>query len=213
MKRTTDGLIAQLANELQPVRPLRWRAGMALALAAFAMAALAVVAVRGLGEGVAHGHVSAFFVVANGLLLLLGLAGASAVIAMASPNVGAQHQGPKWALAMVMVLPVAAAFALLGSGSADHSIGGLHALYCIALSLATAALVAAALVVWLRRGAPVSAPAAGLYTGIAAGALGSVAYGLSCPVDTIAHLGIAHVVPVALAGAMGRIALPAFLRW
>ena len=39
MKRTTDGLIAQLANELQPVRPLRWRAGMALALAAFAMAA------------------------------------------------------------------------------------------------------------------------------------------------------------------------------
>ena len=153
------------------------------------------------------------FWVANGLLLILGLASATSVVVMAGPRVGNRHEAPKWALAAVGVLPFAALASAFESGHTHSPLADPYGLECAMYGLAAGVLTAAALVLWLRRGAPVSLHAAGLHVGLAAGALGSVAYGLSCPLDNAMHLGIWHVLPVVVAGVLGRLALPALVRW
>jgi len=95
-------------------------------------------------------------------------------------------------------------------------IGALNddaALHCLPVSLIAAAAVGRALIIWLRRGAPVSQQAAGCFTGIAAGAIGTLLYGFSCPVDSFTHLGIWHVVPVAVAAIAGRLIAPKLIAW
>ena len=88
-----------------------------------------------------------------------------------------------------------------------------YGLDCFLAGSAFSVLTFAALVGWLRRGAPVSPTLAGTFTGIAAGALGSFAYGLACPIDTLAHLGIWHALPVALGALVGRLGVPPLVRW
>ena len=74
-------------------------------------------------------------------------------------------------------------------------------------------VVAIAAVAFLRRGAPVAIERAGWLVGLAAGALGSVAYGITCPLDTLTHVGIVHVAPVAIGAVLGRIVVPRLIRW
>ena len=50
-------------------------------------------------------------------------------------------------------------------------------------------------------------------TGLAAGALGSVAYGITCPLDDLAHVGLVHIVPVGIAALIGRLVVPPLIRW
>ena len=47
----------------------------------------------------------------------------------------------------------------------------------------------------------------------AAGAIGTLLYGLSCPIDSVTHLGIWHVVPVAVAAVAGRLIVPRMIAW
>ena len=65
--------------------------------------------------------------------------------------------------------------------------------------------MAIAAVLFLRRAAPVALARQAWLTGLAAGALGSLAFGITCPVDTIAHLGLWHVLPVPLAALAARV--------
>ena len=170
-------------------------------------------AIEGLWIGAFQGEAAPFFWVTNGLLLLLRLASAGAVIAMASPGVGNRHDAPKWSFAMLGVLPLAALSSVV---SHDAGIGDLNddtALHCLSASLIAAAAMGGALTMWLRRGAPVSQQAAGWFTGIAAGAIGTLLYGFSCPVDSVTHLGIWHVVPVAVAAIAGRLIVPRLIAW
>ena len=88
-----------------------------------------------------------------------------------------------------------------------------YGLECMILGSLTGLLVFAALAFWLRRGAPVSVQAAGLFAGIASGALGSFAFGLACPLDGMVHFGLWHVAPVAVCGILGRLVLPRLIRW
>ncbi|KPQ24263.1 MAG: hypothetical protein HLUCCX21_05640 [Porphyrobacter sp. HL-46] len=80
-------------------------------------------------------------------------------------------------------------------------------------ALATGLVVAIAAVLFLRRAAPVALARQAWLTGLAAGALGSLAFGITCPVDTIAHLGLWHVLPVPLAALAARVAVPSLIRW
>jgi hypothetical protein len=213
MNRINQDLIEQMASELQPVRPLKMRDGLLLvALAALATVLLVEVFV-GLWAGVLQGQASAFFMIANGLLLVLGIASATSVVTMASPRVGNRHDAPKWTMAMAGVLPVAALITLAAQQSEAELLGDSYGLHCTGAALVASILTASALLVWLRRGAPVSLNTAGLHLGVAAGALGSAAYGLACPLDGIVHLGIFHVAPVVIAGLVGRFAVPRLLRW
>lgn len=213
MTRPPHPLIARLAGDLEPVRPLRMRYGFVL-VAVATLATIAVIALfEGLWSGPAEGQAAAIFFIANGLLVLVGLAAARAVVRMAAPRVGARQDGLRWLLAALAILPVTAALLMAleaKSGAHDHALRGAD---CFLAGTASGVAVAAVLVMWLRRGAPVNPNMAGFYTGVAGGALGSFAYGLSCPFDTIGHLGIWHVAPVVVSAFLGRLAVPPAIRW
>ncbi|WP_439539660.1 DUF1109 domain-containing protein [Sphingomonas sp.] len=213
MTRPPSPLIAQLASELEPVRPIRMAHGIALA-ALTVLATIGLIALTmGLWSGPMRGEAAAMFFVANALIGLVGLVSALAVIRMAGPRVGARQDGARWLLAALAILPMAAVLLAMIEGQIDWHEHATHGLECFVAGTCSGSLVAAALIIWLRRGAPVAPRVAGFYTGVAAGALGSFAYGLSCPIDTIAHLGIWHVAPVAVMAGLGRIFVPRWVRW
>ncbi len=214
MEDNSNSLIAALVDDLEPVRPLRRSEGGALVAGAAVLTALAVFGLNGLAGNVLDGTISPMFLLANGLLLVLGLAACASTIAMASPRVGARHDGACWAMLTAGVFP-AAAIALLMMRYPDwpYLLDAAQGWHCFAEATLTSLLVAGALLFWLRRGAPVSPRTSGLYMGVGATALGSAVFGMSCPVDTIYHLGIWHALPVVLGGLAGRFLVPRLLRW
>lgn len=213
MNRAREDLIAGLTEELEPVRAFRPRDGFAIV----AVTAIVSFALTQLGEGVwmegVAGGASPFFWVTNGLLLLLGFAATVTVIAMASPSVGHKHETPKWGAAMVSVLPLAALISITSRPEGFAVLQDGYVWHCISSSMLASALTLIGLALWLRRGAPVSINMAGWFAGLAAGAIGTVVYGLSCPVDTIAHLGIWHTTPLFAMAVIGRIAIPRIISW
>ena len=213
MNRPPHPLIDELTAGLAPVRPLRLVHGMVLVgLATLATLGL-VELVDGLWRGIASGRASALFFIANGMFGLLGAAAALAVIRMAAPRIGNSQDGARWALAMTALLPLVALVTLALQGDTAHVAHDPYGFGCFVDGAEFGGLVFAALVLWLRRGAPVSPAAAGIYTGISAGALGTFAHGLACPVDTLAHLGTWHAMPVVLGAAIGRLVVPPLVRW
>jgi hypothetical protein len=117
-------------------------------------------------------------------------------------------------MATVAILPLTAIVTAMAQGAGADPLFREHVdLHCVFYGSGYSVLVAATLLYWLRRGAPVSLERAGLYLGTAAGALGMFAYGLSCPLDSMSHLGIWHVLPVAGMALLGRLAVPRLLRW
>ncbi len=208
-----SNLIDDLVADLQPVSPLRARNGAALTALAVGISIAGVAAVKGLWVGSWDGVASEIFFIVNGLLAILGIVCTVGVLAVASPRIGNRHDGPRWGMAMLGVIPITA-LAHAVSGSGQHPVfGDPYGLSCAWNALVASSLVAATLVWWLRRGAPVSPSEAGLFAGVAAGSFGSLVYGLSCPIDSITHIGIWHVIPVALCGLIGRIAVPPLVRW
>ena len=213
MNRPNSALIAQLTEDLTPVRVMKSRDGMLLAGLAGVATVVVVWLAAGLWEGMMSGEASAFFFVTNGLLLVLGLAAVAAVVALASPSVGNRQDAPKWALGMVGILPITALITTLASGTGVGALTDPYSFHCLVSGTAASALTFVALTYWLKWGAPVSAETAGLFAGVASGAIGSFAYGLSCPIDGVAHLGLWHVLPVAIAALIGRAVLPRLIRW
>lgn len=214
MNDTSQRLIEQLAGDLQPRSPMKRRNGSLLVFASFAATLAATALLFGLVQGVAGGLSAPVYVLANGLLLVLGIAASVAVVSMAMPRVGAKHDAPKWAMATVGLLPLAAIGAALAreAGHAATAVHG-HDLACFAMGVLFATLTAGVLLYWLRRGAPVSPNRAGLYLGVAAGAIGAFAYGVSCPLYSVWHIGVWHVMPVVAWGIVGRLAVPSLIRW
>ncbi|WP_421989735.1 DUF1109 domain-containing protein [Qipengyuania sp.] len=213
MNRVPNPLIDELAADLSPVRPMKLAHGIALVALAVVGTILLVELLDGLWRGIVSGRASEFFFIANGMLGLLGASSALAVVRMAGPRVGNSHDGARWSLAMFAVLPVAALVMLGFHGDLHEVAHDPYGLDCFLAVSAFGVVTFAALVGWLRRGAPVSPTLAGTFAGIAAGALGSFAYGLACPYDTLAHLGTWHVLPVVLGGIVGRFAVPPLVRW
>ncbi|MBA16487.1 MAG: hypothetical protein CMN73_09035 [Sphingomonas sp.] len=214
MKRdTASPLIEAMVADCTPVRRMRTRMGLSLVLGAFVATAMVLVLLAGPPAPFVVGRMPVMYLLANGLLFLLGLAAAVSSVAMANPRVGARHEGTRWAAAMAGVLPLAAGVSLLGSWLGQGEAALPEGAHCAVSGIVASLLVGGVLTAWLRRGAPVSPRRAGLHAGIAAGALGTVAAGLFCREFTIDHLGIWHVVPVALTGLLGWLAMPRLLRW
>lgn len=213
MNRSNQALIEQLADALTPVRAMRTRNGLVLVAAAAGGTLLTVWLAGGLWGGILTGEAAPFFFVTHGLLLLLGLASAAATIALARPSVGNRQDAPKWAAAMVAILPLTALVTVFASGGGKAGLVDEHSMHCLTSAISASALTFVALGYWLRRGAPVSIGPASLFAGVAAGSIGSFAYGLSCPIDTVAHLGLWHVLPIPICGVLGRLLLPGLIRW
>ena len=147
------------------------------------------------------------------MLGLLGAAATLAVLRMASPRVGNTQEGARWALAMFALLPAVAAITLGLQGRLQQIGADPYGLSCFLAGSGFSLLTFGALTAWLRRGAPVSPTRAGIYTGIAAGAIGSFSYGLACPIDTLGHLATWHTLPVVLGAFAGRAVVPGLVRW
>lgn len=212
-----DELIAALTDDLTPVARIKPAHGVMLIGFATLVAAAVSIAGFEFWAGIVTGEASAFFWITNGMLLMLGMASTAALVAGASPRVGSRGNAPAWSAAMLGIVPAAAIITLFSS-EALHDHGGFSdpAMWhwpCAANALAAGLLVAVAAVMFLRRGAPVSMERSGWLTGLAAGSLGSLAYGVTCPLDGITHVGIMHVIPVAIAAVAGRFAVPPMIRW
>lgn len=212
-----EDLIAALTEDLTPVKRVHPQHGALLIGFATLVAAIGSIAIFDFWSGMINGQASAFFWITNGMLLLLGAASATALVAGALPRVGARANAPGWSAAMLGVIPAAAIITLFSAEAGhDHSALADPALWywpCATASLVAGSLVGIAAVMFLRQGAPVSIERSGWLTGLAAGSLGSLAYGITCPLDSIAHVGIVHVVPVALSAVIGRFVVPPLIRW
>ena len=214
MNRTvTNPLIDSLTEDLTPTRPLDLRTGFAIAGVAAAVTAIAVEMIEGIGRAASVAVTSPLYLVVNGLLAVLAVAATVTVVRMVRPRVGNRHDAAKGAFAMLIVVPVAAVTSLFVQGGHEDLLADPYGVSCMVKGLAASVLMAGGLIYWLRRGAPVSLNAAGFYTGIAAGAAGSLLYGVSCPLTSVGHLGIWHMLPVVLCAAAGRVIVPSAIRW
>ena len=213
--RNRAALIAALAEDTAPVRRVRAWEGAALIAAATLAAAVSASAVYTFWSGITNGEASPFFWITNGLLLLLGAASTAALVAGALPQVGPRPSALAWAFAALGVLPLAALIQLARVPGA-HAHGGMAdpaAWHCLSSALAAGLVVGLAAVLFLRRAAPVALARQGWLTGLASGALGSLAFGMTCPLDSLAHLGLWHVLPVPVAAIAARLAVPRLIRW
>jgi hypothetical protein len=136
------------------------------------------------------------------------------VVDMARPYVGVRREGWGWTALMAGVLPVAALVLLAVSWlHGEPSELELDGLTCLGSGLGWGLLTAAALVWWLRRGAPSRPERAGLLAGVGAGAAGVFAVTLYCPHNDLVHIGVWHGLTVVLAGLLGRLVIPKLIAW
>ena len=207
-------LIAAMTEDLTPVQRVRPEMGGLLIGFATVVAALASIAIFEFWTGMVTGDASGYFWIINGLLLVLGTASTAALVASALPRVGERSSAPRWGAAMLAVIPIAALISLISAETTGENASAVVWYWeCAAYGMSAGLLVALAAVMFLRRGAPVSLERAGWLTGLAAGSLGSLAYGITCPLDTITHVGIVHLVPVAISAVIGRLVVPPLIRW
>jgi hypothetical protein len=61
--------------------------------------------------------------------------------------------------------------------------------------------------------APVALARQGWLTGLASWALGALAFGMTCPLDGMVHLGLWHVLPVPVAAVIARVVVPPLVQW
>ena len=210
-----DDLIAAMTDDLTPVKRVRPIEGLLLIGFAAIVASVVSIATFEWWDGLLTGGASGYFLVTHGLLLVLGGASTLAVVTGGLPRVGSRVDAPLWSAIMLGILPLAAIASLL-SGEGNHAHEGLNdpvAFLCTTASLSAGSLVLLAAVLWLRRTAPVSIERSAWVSGLAAGSLGTLAYGITCPLDTFSHVGIWHVAPVAISAVFARFVVPPLIRW
>jgi hypothetical protein len=202
-----------LVDDLRPVRALTTKRG-ALIPAGITAAMITVIAFTfGIREDVLIGHPQEMFLIRAGLLLLLGVASAHAVITTASPSVGKYNNGWQIALAGALLFPLSALIVAV-SGDIDPSVSIVkYGAQCLAMSTIGALATAVPMVIWLRRGAPTSPERAGWLTGLASGGLGAFAYNLHCPFNSVVYIGLWYGLAVGICAVAGRLIVPNLIRW
>lgn len=208
-----DFQIQQLVDDLTPVPALKPNRSMAASLAI--MAAILAVIVLWLGprDDIMIGKPDTMFLLRGGILLLLGLANAYAVLAMASPSVGRHGNGWKIALAAALLFPLAAMIVAFSASPAKAMAATDTGMQCLRMSIMGGLATAIPMVLHLRRGAPTSPERAGWLTGLAAGGFGTFAYGFHCPFNSIIYIGLWYSLAVGICAVLGRLVVPRLIRW
>ncbi len=168
----------------------------------------------GLRGDVLAGRVPPIVILRGGVLLILGGSALAAVIASARPGVGQVSHGWRWALGMALLAPLTSLIIILGDGALPMgTLTANSARYCIGISTGSAFVIGAAIVSWLRTGAPTALNRVGWLTGLAAGSLGTFAYALHCPSTTIHYIGIWYTLAIGISAVIGRLIVPHLVRW
>lgn len=211
--------ISTLVDALAPVRPLRRRQGVMLAVLASMAVALAVALSMGVRADIAVGNPHWMFFVRGITLVALGVIAATAAVSTSQPGIGrAQPQAWKWVLAVAALFPLGAAYQWLSGPDQSAAYGQdvlnpRYGLECLSVSILSAMIVATALTAWMKRGAPASPERAGWLIGLASGALGAAAYSLHCGVNVLMYIGTWYTLAVGACAVAGRLILPRVLRW
>lgn len=212
-----DQTIAALVGDLRPVEPLRvWR-GVVTGLGLTALAVCAVWMIVGLRPDLIALHPAPIVAVRGAALLAGGLALLVAALRAALP--GRADQGATIAGTMLLgLLPLGLMGLLL-----DGIVGGKRPTFaeltpfatmrCFAIAVAASLLIGIGLVLWLRRAAPTDLVRTGWLTGFAAAGLGTFAYSLFCPSETMMFAAAVYPAAMLLAAAVIRVAAPPLLRW
>lgn len=207
-------IIDNLVDDLEPVVPFRPMLAFVIAATTALFAAIIVSYFFGLRPDIAAGNPAQIVLIRSVTLLLLAAAALQALAKSALPSVGTQDNGWKWALAFAAAFPALTMFSWWQGNSIFYgSFAASSRLTCLSVTLASAALIAVPLVLWLRKGASVNINRSAFLVGIASGALGAFCYNLYCPSSSIEYVGIWYAAGIAIAAIMGRLVVPTFIRW
>ena len=215
--QSSGSIIDAMVADLSPIAPLRPSSGLIAGLAATALTAGAVAFLFGWRTDILAGQPSMLVVARSSVLLLGGGAMLLGAVLGALPG-----RDDRWASRtgglLLGLLPLSltalAARAMVGDAPLSFAeVGGLSAARCLAVSLGCAVLVAGAITLWLRRAAPTRLARAGWLTGWAAGALGTFAYSLYCPSNSLEFAATIYPAAMLLSAALSRLIVPQLVRW
>ncbi len=208
-----DNFIRSLVADHRPVRRLDnrvpWLVIGALALAAITFVQLTI----GLRTDLLAGHPADIVLFRGGVMLVLGIAALVAVIAYSRPSVGRHSDGWIWALAVAALFPGIALVTAIEGKFPQWLLTAPSGLACLGFSVTIAVVMGAALATWVGRGASTRPVLQGWLIGLSSGAFATFSYSLHCPSTTITYAGVWYTGAIVLSAALGRLALPRFLRW
>lgn len=209
--------IEALVGDLRPVAPLRLWRGVIAGLGLTILAIGGVWLTFGLRADVSALHPAPVVLARGAVLLAGGLILLIAALRAALP--GRADQGATVLGTIVLaIMPVGLMGLLLNGIVAGRrpnfaELTPLITLRCFGISLATSLLVGSGLVLWMRRAAPTDLARTGWLIGWTAAALGTFAYSLFCPSQTMAFVTSVYPAAMLLAAAVIRFATPPLLRW
>ena len=213
MSGSANSLIEGLVEELEPVRTLKPKSGLAIVGGLTVLAGIVVATTLGIRNDLVMGVAHEMFFLRSGVLLMLGIATAITVVNMARPGVGKLSRGWIWALITAALFPLTAAIMSAITMPPVEALRPMEGLKCLAASGIAALAIGSGLTLWLRQGAPTSPEGAGWLVGLASGALGAAAYNLHCPFNDIYYIGLWFTIPVAISAIVGRLVVPRLIRW
>ncbi|GEO01502.1 hypothetical protein NSE01_33340 [Novosphingobium sediminis] len=209
--------IEALVGDLRPVVPVRLWRGMILGLGLTALSVGGVWLTFGLRPDVLTMHPAPIVIARGAALLAGGLALLVAALRAALP--GRADQGATTLGTMILgILPIGLMGLLLDGIVARQrpnfaEIQPFLGMRCLGVSLAASLLIGGGLAAWMRRAAPTDLARAGWLTGWAVAALGTFAYSLFCPSQTMAFMTAVYPTAMLLAAIVIRFAIPPLLRW
>lgn len=209
----TNYTIAELVDDLKPVKPIREVPTLMVAAGIAVVALFAISFMRDIRVDLATGQPTAMFLLRAGMLGLLGGATGFSVLAMAKPSVGKHNSSWQIAMAFAALFPLGGIVAVM-TGDTTLSTASVASVYrCLGFSAVTAFATAIPMVLALRRGAPTNHERAGWLTGLAAGGMGAFAYSFYCPFDSLAYTGAWFTLAVGISAVAGRLFVPRLIRW
>lgn len=209
-----DRFKASLVDDLQPVRPMRLRLGLALAGCGLIVAVMISLFGFGPRTDLLQGKLDALSIVTSLLFLTLGCIAAVSAVGMAQPAVGSNNEGWRPALIVAAILPVAGVLVAF-AGRMDVLTAGATSIgtFCVVLSLFLGAIAAPAIIYWLRKGAPGSSRRAGQAAGLAAACFGVFAWSLHCPINHPYHLAFWHGLVPMVGFVLGQVLIAPLTKW
>jgi hypothetical protein len=204
----TEDLIVDLARRAEPVTPLpptwvRWSRWAAVSVGVVALAVI----VKGPRSNLTEAIQSAAF--GGSTLVLFATAGLAGAIALASSVPGSLNvRGAAGVpVGLALLWPILLLVSLISHGDmAAQFLAEPREFACVLSVMLLGLLPSLAMVVMVRRAAPLEFFWTGAWALLAGLALGAIGAQFICPIDRAAHLLLWHVTPVALLTVAGAIA-------